>query len=106
MHGGDGCSLPPGQFACELDKNDPLKQFRDRFELPSAGIALVFVGGVNFLAGELLDIARLALAAAGVDVDVREADVIRLAPAPLFNTYHEVWRAAHLIARQLHPDEC
>lgn len=49
---------------------------------------------------------QLALAAAGVDVDAREPDVIRLAPAPLFNTYHEVWRAAHLIARQLHPDEC
>lgn len=45
------------------------------------------------------------LAAAGVDVDVREPDVIRLAPAPLFNTYHEVWRAAHLIARQVRPDE-
>ncbi len=48
---------------------------------------------------------RRALAAVGVDIDVREPDVIRLAPAPLFNTYHEVWRAAHLIAPRIHPNE-
>jgi len=46
-----------------------------------------------------------ALAAEGVDVDVREPDVIRLAPAPLFNTYREVWRAAHLLADQLNSEE-
>lgn len=31
---------------------------------------------------------------AGVIGDFREPDVIRLAPAPLFNTYHDMWRAA------------
>ena len=34
----------------------------------------------------------------GVDVDLRAPDVIRLAPAPLFNTYHDVWRAARHLA--------
>ena len=31
---------------------------------------------------------------AGVIGDFREPDVLRLAPAPLFNSYHDVWRAA------------
>ena len=31
---------------------------------------------------------------AGVIGDFREPDVIRLAPAPLFNTYYDMWRAA------------
>ena len=42
-----------------------------------------------------------ALSADGLDTDVREPDILRFAPAPLFNTYHEVWRAAHLIASRL-----
>ena len=45
--------------------------------------------------------AQRRLAAAGLDVDVREPDVVRLAPAPLFNTFHETWRAAHLVAAEL-----
>ena len=31
---------------------------------------------------------------AGIIGDFREPDVLRLAPAPLFNTYHDVWRTA------------
>ena len=46
---------------------------------------------------------RRALAAEGIDVDVREPDVVRLAPAPLFNTYHEMWRVAPVVARHLIP---
>ncbi len=38
---------------------------------------------------------------AGVICDFREPDVVRAAPVPLYNTYHEVWRFAQILARQL-----
>ncbi len=34
------------------------------------------------------------LTSAGIVCDYREPGIVRLAPAPLFNTFHEVWRAA------------
>jgi kynureninase len=33
----------------------------------------------------------------GVIVDVRTPDIIRLAPAPLYSTYHDCWRAAEAL---------
>lgn len=41
------------------------------------------------------------LEAAGVKCDFREPDVIRVAPTPLYNTFHEVWRFARILAE--HP---
>jgi kynureninase len=38
------------------------------------------------------------LEAANVKCDFREPNVIRVAPTPLYNTYHEVWSFAHLLA--------
>ncbi|HEX3817315.1 MAG TPA: kynureninase [Chthoniobacterales bacterium] len=39
------------------------------------------------------------LEAAGVKCDFREPNVIRAAPTPLYNTFHEVWRFAQILAR-------
>ena len=44
-----------------------------------------------------------ALEAAGVVADFREPDVIRVAPVPLYNTFHEVWRFARLLSLCLGP---
>src|SRR5207249_2542006 len=38
------------------------------------------------------------LIAAGVKCDFREPNVIRVAPTPLYNTFHEAWRFARLLA--------
>jgi kynureninase len=38
------------------------------------------------------------LEAAGVKADFREPNVIRAAPAPLYNTFHDVWRFAKTLA--------
>ena len=38
------------------------------------------------------------LQAAGVKCDFREPNVIRVAPTPLYNTFHEVWRFAQILA--------
>jgi kynureninase len=37
------------------------------------------------------------LEAANVKCDFREPNVIRAAPTPLYNTFHEVWRFAHIL---------
>jgi kynureninase len=40
-----------------------------------------------------------ALQGAGVVVDFREPDVLRIAPTPLYNTFHEVWSFVRLLAQ-------
>ena len=39
------------------------------------------------------------LQAAGVKCDFREPGVIRVAPTPLYNTFHEVWRFAQILSK-------
>lgn len=39
-----------------------------------------------------------ALEAAGVKCDFREPNVIRAAPTPLYNTFHETWRFARILS--------
>ena len=41
--------------------------------------------------------------AAGVLCDYRNPDVIRVAPVPLYNTYHEVWRFARILGQVTNP---
>jgi kynureninase len=38
------------------------------------------------------------LEAAGVKCDFREPNIIRAAPTPLYNTFHDVWRFAKILA--------
>ena len=38
------------------------------------------------------------LVAAGVKCDFREPNVIRVAPTPLYSTFHEVWRFAQILS--------
>jgi kynureninase len=46
------------------------------------------------------------LMAADVKCDFREPNVIRVAPTPLYNTFHEVWRFAEILAgHQRHFDQ-
>jgi kynureninase len=42
-----------------------------------------------------------ALAHEGVSADFREPNVIRVAPVPLYNTFHEVWMLAELLRKIL-----
>ncbi len=42
-----------------------------------------------------------ALEAEGVVCDFREPNVIRIAPTPLYNTFHECWRFAEILSRQV-----
>ena len=44
---------------------------------------------------------ELALRARGVVADFRQPDVIRLAPVPLYNTFHEVWRVGRILEEVL-----
>ncbi|MEY2561579.1 MAG: kynureninase [Verrucomicrobiota bacterium] len=43
------------------------------------------------------------LEAAGVKCDFREPNVIRAAPTPLYNTFHEMWRFAGILAEHQSP---
>ncbi len=40
------------------------------------------------------------LEAAGMTCDFREPNVIRVAPTPLYNTFHEVWRFAKILVQE------
>lgn len=49
----------------------------------------------------LLDIVMAELVASGVVVDERRPDVIRVAPAPLFNSFEDCWKFVDAFANAL-----
>jgi kynureninase len=51
--------------------------------------------------GDAAEIARRLRHEHGVIVDVREPNVLRFAPTPLYSTYEDCWRAAGGLAREL-----
>jgi kynureninase len=50
------------------------------------------------VAGSADELARRLRHEYGVIADHREPDVLRLAPVPLYSTYHDCWRAASALA--------
>jgi kynureninase len=46
-----------------------------------------------------------SLEAAGVVCDFREPNVVRVAPVPLYNTFHEVWTFANILGQQFGEDQ-
>ncbi|MEU3343235.1 hypothetical protein [Streptomyces sp. NPDC006668] len=49
----------------------------------------------------MADLARRLRHEHGVVADVREPDIIRLAPVPLYSTFHDCWRAADALAHSV-----
>ena len=56
---------------------------------------------VRVVGGDAAGLAARLHARHGVLADVRRPDVIRLAPAPMYSTYHDCWRAARALAAEL-----
>lgn len=54
------------------------------------------------LAGGRVGEVRRRLGRAGVVVDTREPDVMRVAPVPLYNSFGDVWRFAEALADVVH----
>ncbi|MEU8383817.1 kynureninase [Streptosporangium sp. NPDC048865] len=66
-----------------------------------AQLSLRVTGGVD--AGGVADLAARLHEVHGVLADVRRPDVIRLAPVPMYSTFHDCWRAADALAREVRP---
>jgi kynureninase len=74
--------LPPGRFN-QITPRDPMQR----------GCQLSLI--IRDRPRELV----ASLEAAGVVCDFREPDVVRVAPAPLYNGYHDAWMFADLLRR-------
>ncbi|MEN8144414.1 MAG: kynureninase [Gemmatimonadota bacterium] len=52
---------------------------------------------LSLLVGGDVDAAQAELAAAGIVSDIRRPNVIRVAPVPLYNSFHDCWRLAEAL---------
>ena len=81
-----------------------LTAYLERLLTPIAGIEIITPEAAGQRGAQLsvrsADAERLqrGLAARGVIGDFRRPDVVRLAPAPLYNTHEDLWRAAEAVA--------
>ncbi len=58
---------------------------------------------VQFDALDVRDLTARLRANHGVICDARQPDVIRLAPVPMYSTFHDCWRAAQALAAEVPP---
>jgi kynureninase len=70
----------------------------DRFTIITPGDPEARGCQLSILAHEHAKELHKELEAAGVKCDFREPNVIRAAPTPLYNTFHEMWRFAKILA--------
>jgi kynureninase len=70
----------------------------DRFTIITPGEPEARGCQLSILAHEHPKELHKELEAAGVKCDFREPNVIRAAPTPLYNTFHEMWRFASILA--------
>ena len=56
---------------------------------------------LRFQSAAVADSVLARLAASGVIADYREPDIIRLAPIPLYTSYHDLWRGAEAVRTAL-----
>ncbi len=73
----------------------------NRFEIITPQPASVRGCQLSILAHERPRELHNALNSKGVVCDFREPNVIRVAPVPLYNTYHDAWRFAQVLARHV-----
>jgi kynureninase len=80
----------------DLARTRPLRQLTPR-EPERRGCQLsIMVEGAGELSARMRDVH-------GVVADTREPNVMRLAPVPLYSTYHDCWRAADALGRLVPP---
>lgn len=66
-----------------------------------AQLSLRVIGGTD--ATDAATLATRLHEVHGVLADVRRPDVIRLAPVPMYSTFHDCWRAAAALAEEVNP---
>jgi kynureninase len=85
------------RLLAEIIPSRPLRQITPADPNQRGAQLSLRIGGTR-TAGELSKILRYEF---GVIADSREPDVLRLAPVPLYSTYHDCWRAVQALAQAI-----